>query len=311
VARFRWRAQSGPPEEPDPVFSYLSIDQGARMRSLVQRTFAERGIEVSLLADRVEAYGGAQYGLTNIAAVCRTASEKSWPRLIAGHIDRVLRALDAPAVADLDDEAILSRVFVRVMGASMVPDLSWYNYRRDLGGDLIEVLALDSEDSVTLLADRDVERFGVEELRHTGLMNLLAEPFGNWEEIEVLPGTSFTRVLGESVFTASRLLTLTDVIRRTYGDLPLPDGVLVCVPTRHQLAFHMIRDAGVMPTLPAMARFALTAFDSGVGPVSPHLFWHRDGHLHLLSRLDEDGALRIEVEGPFADVLERLAAEDD
>jgi hypothetical protein len=293
------------------VFSYLSVDQGARMRSLVQRTFAERGIEVSPQADRVEADGGAQYGLTNIAAVCRTAPEKSWPQLISGHIDRVLRALDAPAIADLDDGAVLSRVFVRLMGASMVPDLSWYDYRRDLGGDLIEVLALDSEDSVTLLADRDVERFGVEELRQAGLVNLLAEPFGDWEEIEVLPGTSFTRVLGESVFTASRLLTPIDVIRRTYGDVPTPDGVLVCVPTRHQLAFHVIRDAGVMHTLPAMARFALTVFDSGVGPVSPHLFWQKDGQLHLLSRLDEDGTLRIEVDGPFAEVLERLSAEDD
>jgi hypothetical protein len=281
------------------------------MRSLVQRTFAERGIEVSLQADRVEAAGGAQYGLTNIAAVCRTTPEKNWPGLIAGHIDRVLRALDAPAIADLDDEAVLSRVFVRLMGASMVPDLSWYGYRRDLGGDLIEVLALDSEDSVTLLADRDVERFGLEELRNTGLVNLLAEPFGNWEEIEVLPGVSFTRVLGESVFTASRMLTLTDVIRRTYGDVPTPDGILVCVPTRHQLAFHVVQDSGVMPTLPAMARFALSVYDSGVGPVSPHLFWHQDGQLHLLSRLDEDGALRIEVDGAFAAVLERLADEED
>lgn len=311
MARFRWRRYEEPAGEPDPVFGYLTTDQGARLRSLVRHTFAERGIEVTLLPDRVEATGGAQYGLTNVAAACRATPAKNWPEVVAWHVDRVLRALDAPAVAELDDDTVLSRVFVRLMGTSMVPDLSWYEYRRDLGGDLIEVLALDSEDSVTLLADHDVERFGVEQLRDAGLLNLLAEPFGGWERVEVIPGASFNRVLGESVFTASRLLTLNDVLRRTHGEVHAPHGVLACVPTRHQLAFHVLNDATVLPVLPAMAKFALAGFDDGVGPVSPHLYWHHNGQLQPLSRLDEDGSLRIEVDGRFAAVLEQLTGDDE
>jgi hypothetical protein len=310
VARFGWRKHPQPAGEPDPVFSYFSTDQAARLRSLVREAFAERGIEVTLQPDRVEATGGAQYGLTNVAAACRTAPAKNWPDIVTWHVDRVLRALDAPTVADLDDETVLSRVFVRLMGTSMVPDLSWYGYRRELGGDLIEVLALDSEDSVTLLSDHDVARFGVQSLRESGLVNLLAEPFGEWERIEVAPGAAFGLLVGESVFTASRLLTLNDVLRRTLGEISTPDGVLVCVPTRHQLAVHVLADETVMPVLPAMARLALTGYDDGVGPVSPHLFWYRSGQLQPLSRLDEDGALHIEVDGRFAEVLSRLTGTD-
>lgn len=315
MARLGWRRREDPePEgqdEPDPVYGYLTAAQGARLRSLVRQAFAERGIEVTLLPDRVEAVGGGQYGLTNIAAACNASPAKEWPSIVAWHVETVLRALAAPAIAELDDEAVLEHVFVRVMGVSAFPDLSSFGYRRELGGDLVELLALDSEHSVSLLLDGDVERFGVEALRHAGLVNLLGEPFGSCERIGVDADASFNCVLGDSVYTASRLLTMDDVLRRTTGRAEAPHGLLTCVPNRHQLAFHVLRDAAVLPVLPAMARFALDGFSDGVGPVSPYLYWHRGGTLTQLSQIDPEGDLRIEVADDFAEVLHHLTGDPD
>lgn len=311
MTRWGWRRGDPEPEgsdEPDPVYGYLTAVQGARLRSLVRQAFAERGVEVTLLPDRVEAAGGGQYGLTNIAAACNATPAKEWPRVVGWHVETVLRALAAPAIADLDDDAVLGHVFVRVMGVTAFPDLSSFGYRRELGGDLVELLALDSEDSVSLLVDGDVERFGVETLRHAGLENLLGEPFGRCERIEVEPGAAFRCLLGDSVYTASRLLTMDDVLRRTTGSAQAPHGVLTCVPNRHHLAFHILADASVLPVLPSMARFALDGFSDGVGPVSPYLYWHRGGCLSQLSQLDPNGDLKIEMADDFAEVLQQLTA---
>jgi hypothetical protein len=310
MARLGWRRREDPePEghdEPDPVYGYLTAAQGARLRSLVRQAFAERGIEVTLLPDRVEAAGGGQYGLTNIAAACNATPAKEWPTVVAWHVETVLRALAAPSIAELDDDAVLGHVFVRVMGLSAFPDLSSFGYRRELGGDLVELLALDSEDSVSLLLDSDVERFGVDTLRHAGLVNLLGEPFGTCERIRVEQDAAFSCLLGDSVYTASRLLTMDDVLRRTTGQVQAPYGVLVCVPNRHQLAFHVLADATVLAVLPAMARFAVAGFSDGVGPVSPYLYWHHGGTLAQLTQVDAEGELQIEVGDDFAEVLERL-----
>jgi hypothetical protein len=310
MARLGWRRRRGPEprghDEPDPVYGYLTAAQGARLRSLVRQAFAERGIEVTLLPDRVEAAGGGQYGLTNVAAACNASPAKQWPSIVAWHVETVLRALTAPSISELDDDAVLGHVFVRVMGISAFPDLASFGYRRELGGDLVELLALDSEHSVSLLLDSDVERFGAETLRHAGLVNLLGEPFGSCERIEVEPDASFSCVLGDSVYTASRLLTMDDVLRRTTGRAEAPHGVLACVPNRHQLAFHVLTDAAVLAVLPTMARFALDGYSDGVGPVSPYLYWHRNGSLCQLSQLDEDGDLRLELADGFDEVLQRL-----
>jgi hypothetical protein len=314
MTRVGWRRREDPePEgddEPDPVYAYLTAAQGARLRSLVRQAFAERGVEVTLLPDRVEADGGSQYGLTNVAAACNASPARQWPDIVARHVETLLRALTAPPVCELADEAVLAHVFVRVMGTSAVPDLLSFGYRRELAGDLVELLALDSEDSVSLLPDSDVERFGVDVLRQAGLVNLLAEPFGNCEHVEVEPGATFRCLLGDSVYTASRLLTMDDVLRRTTGTVEAPHGVLVCVPNRHQLGFHVLRDRSVLTVLPAMAQFAVDGHRAGVGPVSPYLFWYRAGALVQISRHDLDGHLQIDLDGELGEALDRLSAED-
>ena len=72
---------------------------------------------------------------------------------------------ESPKVADLDPADVLARTYLRVLGESTLPP-SWrtmFGYARPVCGDLVELLALDFPDSVTMLRDEDVERIGYDE----------------------------------------------------------------------------------------------------------------------------------------------------
>jgi hypothetical protein len=297
---------------PDPEFTYLTEDQGARLRSLVREAFAEQGLEVTMHSGHVESADGGRFGLTNVAANCRASRERDWPRLIRQHVATILAAAERSLDPDdLDEAEVMQRVFVRIVGTSTVPNLSAFGYRRELGGDLVELLALDFPESVAMLTDEVVERFGTGPLRAAGVTNLVCEQFGSYERIMRRDGGWFGVVVGDSVYTASRLLTLDDVLRRTVGSIEAPYGVLACVPFRHQLAFHVIRDAGVLPMIESMAVFAASGFSDGIGPVSPFLYWSHGGRLTQLSYPAEDGGLRIDVDEEFAEVLDRLGVSEE
>jgi hypothetical protein len=305
VALFGRRSGRSEDGEPDETYPYLTAAQAAAIRSLVRSAFAENGLEVVVHSDHVVATDGGQYGLANIAALCHSLPRRDWPAATRRHVESVLRAVATPVPDELSVEDVLSRVFVRVMGTASLGDLTRLTYRRDLGGDLVELLALDYEDHVVLLDDEALARFDLDAVRHAGVANLLAEPFGEYETVKADRRSCFGVVLGESVYTASRLLTMDDVLRRTLGDVSNPDGLLVCVPTRHQLAFHVLKDASAVPALEAMAVFAATGYSDGVGSVSPYLYWMNGGELAQLSRVEE-GALHLDVGGGLAAVLERL-----
>ena len=121
---------------------------------------------------------------------------------------------------------------------------------------------------------------------------------------------SFEVVVGDSFYTASRVLDLDALAQRVTG-LPLGEhGALVALPFRHQIAFHPIRDTTIIPALGAMAAFAASEYEDTPGAISPYVFWWRGGTLTQLSEHDEDGGeLRIVVGDDFQDLLERLIAQ--
>jgi hypothetical protein len=291
----------------DLEFDYFTVEQGARFRALVRRAFSEEGIEGTVYSDHVES-DGRQYGLHNLAAACHGARDREWDQIVRKHVAAIVRATDGPSEFDeLTDEEVLSRTYVRVMGRSTVPDGDAWSYARVLAGDLIELFALDCPETVALFNTEHVERFGVDALRAAGLANVMAEPIQTVERLGVEgESANLHVVLGDSVYTASKLLTMADVLRRTVGDPAPTHGALVCVPNRHQLAFHVIGDLTVVPSLQAMVGFAADGYSDGVGAVSPFVFWWRAGELAQLSFADDDGRLRVEVSAEFAAVLEAV-----
>lgn len=303
-----WRSDARPTM--DPEFDFFTEEQGARFRRLAQEGFASAGVEVVPHAQHLEAADGQQYGLFNLAATCHQApgGEREWPGLVRDHVTRLLRGMQRDRVEDMSADEILSKVFLRLMGTTTLPPewRDWCSYARPLGGDLVEVLAVDLPDTVSILRDQDVRRVGAEPLRAAALENLLADPVESHQVIQGAGSASIHVVEGESVFTASKLLVLDDLLRRTVGERELPHGVLVSVPIRHLVAFHPIEDFRALGAVEALARLTASLFGDSPGGVSPSLYWWKDSELTQLSTLTDRGELEIQIGDEFTAVLEEL-----
>ena len=297
----------------DPVFGYFSQAQGARFRALVRQTFAEAGFEVVAERDYLVADDGRQFGLSNLAAVCLDlldeGGEKAWPAAVRRHVHTILRATaEDVSLLDLDRDDVLGRTYLRVVGGTAIPQeaLDWYRYGRPLAGDLIELLALDSLDSVRMLRDADVEQFGLDDLRAAGLENLVKEPYDTHQVLTGEDGQQLHLVLGQSVYTASKLLVLPDMLDRTVGRRHFPHGVLVATPFWHQLVFTPIEDGSAVASLQALAGFAARGFDEGVGAISPFVYWWRGGRLSQVTFAGDQGELEVRPDRELLDILDSL-----
>ncbi|MFJ1748388.1 hypothetical protein ACIOJD_19380 [Streptomyces sp. NPDC088116] len=294
----------------DPAFSFFSVDEAARFRAQVREAFAERGLEVTLYADMATDSAGRQFGLGNLAAVCHNDDRgpRVWGELARRHAGMVLRTMDGPSALDtLSPEQIRAQLYPRVISQYSL-DPQTFGYARSVAPGLYEVLALDLPESVMMLTDEALEPLGeVQQLRDQALGNLRELPVEVRETVKNTGGIRFEVVLGDSFYTASRVLALDTVVRQVTGQRIPPDGALVAMPFRHQLAFHVIRDTTVIPSLNAMASFAASGYEDTPGAISPYVYWWRGGTLTQLSDEDEDGeGLRIVVGGEFQELLERL-----
>ncbi|MCX4514909.1 MULTISPECIES: hypothetical protein [Streptomyces] len=297
----------------DAEFAFFSVDEGARFRGQVREAFAEQGLEVTVYADVVADSSGRQFGLGNLAAVCHNDQRgpRVWPDVIRGHVGLVLRTMDAPSALDtLPADQIRAQLYPRVIGTDGL-DRDTFRYARALAPGLSEVLALDLPESVMMLTDDALEPLGdVPGLRDRAMANLRGLPVEGHETIEDAGGMSFDVVVGDSFYTASRVLVLDALVRQVTGQHITADGALVALPFRHQLAFHVIRDAGVIPSLNAMAAFAASGYADTPGAITPYVYWWRAGTLTQLSDRDVEGdGLRIVVGEDFRDLLERLVAQ--
>ncbi|MEV6654463.1 hypothetical protein [Streptomyces sp. NPDC051219] len=294
----------------DPEFSYFSSDEGARFRGHVREAFAERGLEVTVYADMVKDSAGRQFGLGNLAAVCHNDDRgpRVWAEVAREHVGMVLRTMDAPSALDtLPAEQIRAQLYPRVIGSEGFNPHA-FDYARPLAPGLHEIIALDLPESVMMLTDEALEPIGeVRELRARALENLRELPVEGHEVVKNSEGMRFDVLVGDSFYTASRVLVLDDLVQRVTGRRLGADGALVAMPFRHQLAFHAIRDVGVIQALSGMAGFAAAGYQDTPGAISPYVYWWRNGELIQLSDRDEDGdGLRIVVGEDFQELLERL-----
>lgn len=256
--------------------------------------------------------GGRRFGLGNLAAVCHNEPRgpRAWPELIRRHVGMVLRTMDAPSALDtMPPDQIRAQLYPRVISGDGLDPQS-FGYARSVAPGLYEILALDLPESVMMLTDEALEPLGkVPDLREMALRNLRELPVESHERVKGDDGAHFDIVVGDSFYTASRVLALETLVRQVAGQEIPPDGALVAMPFRHQLAFHVIRDSGMVLALNAMASFAASGFEDTPGAISPYVYWWRGGMLTQLSDRDGEG-LRIVVGDEFGELLERLVAEE-
>lgn len=287
---------------PDPHLKVLDVAHADRLRSLALRAFAELGLEVVLDGDAVVAADGREFGLHSVARACRVEPMGDWPALVRAHVAAI-----ASATSGTDDLRALTideaapRAYLRLVDGSQV--LPWMATRQ-VTEDLHEVLALDCPDSVALLNVDTVERLGERALREAAVLNLLAVGFDEVVRLDG-PGGAVLRVgAGDSVYTASKLLVVPDVLRRLLGEEhAAPHGVLAAMMSWQELVVHVVADASVVPALETLVRSAGANYAERPHAVSPHVFWWHDGVLRQLTRVTEDGRTRVEVGPDFAEVL--------
>jgi len=299
----------------DAAFPFLDADRAARLRMLVHRAFAEQGVEVVVYEDHVVDVNGRRFGLANLAAVCyRSDKDKRWPSLVEDHVVTILRAVDAPdPFADATFESVSARTVCRVYDHASLPDPLLHTYVRELAPGLVEVLALDLPDSVAVFRDEHVEACGgLLALRAVGRVNLAAEPIDQHKILNTPEGAELHAFTGNSMFVASKVLLLEDLLSEVLGIAEAPDGVLVAMPNRHELMLHVLRDATAMPALDILAAYTPATFAETPGPLSPFVYWWRKGTFTQLSHsgvgdTEGESPFRVEIGLELGEVLARLA----
>jgi len=312
----------------DEVFGFLDRVQADRLRELVVEAFAAGGVRVTVDGGSARSADGRVFGLAALAGECVDvlgrrgragdpldgASERGWSELVRAHVGRMLVVTaQGPAGADgdpgwLPPQAALRGAHLRVVGLATLPDeaAGWFGYGRHLAGDLLEVIAHAGAGGVRLLRDEDVAAHPPGVLRAAGLENLLRVPRPEHRLVSGRYGEQLHVLTGESPFTASTLLVLPEVLHRVTGTAAYPDGVLVAVPYRHQLAFSPVEGGSLLAALEALVPFAAKGFADGVGAVSPFVFWWHDGALTQVSVLTETGGWAVDDTGAFGALLDRL-----
>lgn len=300
--------QAEPDGPPDETFPFFTVEQAGRFREHARQGFAEAGLEVTVYADHLVDNSGRQFGLANVAAVCHNADrgEREWRALTATHAARIVRGMDAPSPFETMSRAeLLAATYLRVMPTADLAPVR-VDYSRTVADGISEVLNVDLPETVVTYLDEHVEELGpLEDLRRAGLANLRRVPIDEHQRVAAPQGAALDVVMGDSVFTASKLLVLDELL----GEMGVTDvdenGVLVVAPFRNQLAFHAIRDATALPAINGLALFAQLGHDGSPGPVSPHVFWWRHGEFRRITEQGPDG-VQVHVDPDLTEVLNRV-----
>lgn len=295
---------------PDEVLPFFTRDQADRFRRTLAAAFAETGLEMQVFADHLVDERGRQFGVYNVAAVCFNdgRGERAWAELTAQHVRRLLVGMDGPnELETMPTEQVQRQVFPRLSEKQLLPGLH-LAYAVEFAEGVDELLNLDLPESVVILTDEHVALHGGRAaLRAAGIRNLLGV-LPDLEVDELRGGDAHQLVVsGDSMFTATTVLVMPELLTRI-GAGAAPHGVLVCMPFRHQVALHVIRDASVVPSLNAMVGFARTGFDEGVGPLTPHVFWWHQGSCEQLTRVGDEGEVIVQVGQELQAVLEAVCA---
>ena len=90
------------------------------------------------------------------------------------------------------------------------------------------------------------------------------------------------------------------------GELPTEHGWLMSVPNRHQVTWHVVKDASVVQVVSSMLHFTRLGYSDAPGPVSPHVYWWNGAEYEQLTQLAEDGTFSVRPSPRFQAMLEAL-----
>lgn len=262
-----------------------------------QRVLAELGIHDTTTDERgLVVVGDLKVGLSNLARTLPLYPRRQWPRRVRDQL-KTLMAMRPGSPARPE------QLRTRLLPVEDLGTFLSYTPLEPLPG-IAAVLTAQGKDASLVLGevpppgDRD-------QAYEAALTNLAALPRPRHERrrIDTREPSSWVEYLTcDDAHSASRVLVLPDLLRRLCIDFPA-HGVLVTVPTKHDLWVHVPVDEGVMMTAVAMAAEAYLTHLEMPYPISPNVFLvSPDMHADVLIRPDREGLDLHQV------VMQRLLA---
>lgn len=296
---------------PDPTFGFMTATQAATVRSLAQQEFARAGMEVVIEDGHLRGANGSEIGFHNLMTACHHApgGPRDWPELVAEHVRVVVATASRPhPLATTTTDEALSRTYLRVVGAPLPPTLlPQVDYARSITPHLVEVLVLDTTDTLVTLTDADLDGLGgLDAARTAGLENLIRRPIDAVENIGVGDGIDIVGIRG-GTHTASKLLVLPDLLRKIKMAEEHPNGFLVGLPFRNYVLLHPLNDHRAVAATQRLAGLTRMAHDNEAGPVSTAVLWWRPDEVRTVAWTDEAGRPVLAADQEFAELLAGLS----
>lgn len=298
--------KSSEPETPDLELTFFTQSKANKFRDTARGVFAEMGLEVTMHPGHAVDDSGRSFGFWNVATACNGRPQLAWRGVIRAHLQRVLASYSAPDPFDgLAPANVASQTFARLYSETYVPQLNGYPHREFAPG-IVEMLALDLPDTIAVYSHDNASKYGGwEALRAHGISNLGQLDSEQLQSIPTPGDGSFTALLGSSVHTASQALLLPGLATELTGERIREDfGWLMSIPNRHQVVWHIIQDATVIPAVNAMAHFTALGYSDSDGPISPHVFWWNGAGYEQITHVADDGRVTIRVSPEFQTVVE-------
>ncbi|WP_217183768.1 hypothetical protein [Streptomyces sp. AC495_CC817] len=297
--------KKSPGSQPDPHLEDLTVEEAALLRSLFAEIWQASHGPITVHGDYAENAAGAQFGLYNLSRAVRLEPQRSWPQVVERHISGVMSRQSAPKDDELSDDEILALVKARLIPSSFLPEShrEAFTYRRVILDGLEAILMLDHPEATTAVPDAIVSRFDPELLWSTAMAAVAGESLGELHSVGEEDGM-FRIAATESMFTASRVLDMPALLAQA-GVPSAPLGVLFAVPSRHHLAFHVVKGASAFSVVQHMHGFAQQAYGGGVGEISPNLFYWSEFGYEQITTIGEDGNVMIDGTGAFFDAINR------
>jgi hypothetical protein len=217
------------------------------------------GVALRLVDDNV-------LGLDNLARTVSRLPRRKWRGAVR---DQLVALLSLDPTSAPDPSALRTKLWPR----ERADDFLKYEPLEPLPG-VVAILAAQGQGATLEFGELDLigDR---EDAYATALDNMSKLPLPRWSRRRIEPQepSSWVEFLhAEDALSAARVVILPDLVRRVFRTSFPATGVIIAVPTKHDLWVHFPVDEGVLQTAFAMAYDAYMRWAQAPYPITPDVF---------------------------------------
>ena len=306
---FRRNKASQPAPEWTNFSSFSDYDE---FITLVKRYFDQKRLKFTVEEDLLVVEDPnapyRQFGLSNLAQICKQSPRLKWKSIIAEHFDGMDRAaaFEQTFYAQAHDYAYAAPY----IGVRVYP--KWYIsnigeeviIKRELAEDLVALLVFDFPHSVINLKPETTIHWKKtnEELYEAGFGNSRRN-YSSEVSTQDINGIKIWFIHGDHFFVGNALLDL------QLQPIPIgKSGALVGIPHRHAVIVYPIDNLDVIRALQPFVAILQGMFKDGPGSISESLYWYHDGQLTNLPYAINGGTFKFTPPQDFLDLMNQMPA---